>query len=83
MIKMSPFARANLFLDACSRAAQVHPQEYDYDEQVEGEHDPVDGLRYETPARRVDLLVPRDIVGTGNVHGLHVDGVTARGRELR
>ena len=68
---------------ASSRAAQVHAQEDDYDEQVEGEHDPVDGLRDEAPAGRVDFLVARDVVGAGDVHGLHVDGVTASGWELR
>ena len=68
---------------ASSGAAQVHAQEDDYDEQVEGEHDPVDGLRDEAPAGRVDSLFPGDVVGAGDVHGIHVDGVTARGRELR
>ena len=68
---------------ASSGAAQVHAQEDDYDEQVEGEHDPVDGLRDETPSGRVDFLVARDVVGAGDVHGLHVDGVTASGWELR
>ena len=67
---------------ASSRAAQVHAEEDDYDEQVEGEHDPVDGLRDEAPSGRVDFLVARDVVGAGDVHGLHVDGVTASGREL-
>ena len=67
---------------ASSRTAQVHAQEDDYDEQVEGEHDPVYGLRDEAPSGRVDFLVARDVVGAGDVHGLHVDGVTASGWEL-
>ena len=66
------------------RATQVHAEEDDDDEEVEGEHDPVDGLRDEAPAGRVNnLLVAGDIVGAGDVHGLHVDGVTARGGKLR
>ena len=65
------------------RATQIHAKKDDDDEEVEGEHDPVDGLRDEAPAGRIDhLLVARHVVGAGNVHGLHVDSVTARRGKL-